>query len=558
MKKLLCFILSITIVLSMFTSVYGLNYDYTVSANSFDKIIGSDETGEIFCVRNGEKYGYVDKNGKVILDFVYDYAKEFSCGLAYVKKDEKSAFIDKSGNVIIDLKASNFDILESTRYGIDGEDYFRSDKFYDGYAVIGCNGFELLIDKKCNQIECPDGLTFQDFNIVDSMAVVGKVNCWLYGYLNLKTMEYDIRYFPLYEFKDGIGLATGTDGFVRLVDENLNATIIGIYCGDDSFVSYNNGYINFYTNDDNWNIAESSLYDLSANLIFSSEEYIYLGDYSDNLICFKAKKGNNLYGYMDINGNITINPSFKKAGDFNNGLAIVSEDYDIENDKGTFGVIDKQGNYVIEPSFDNIIADQTSHVMYCLKNDKWSIISLIADKPSEWAEKEVQMAIDSKLIPENLQCNYIENITREDFCKLTISLVEAKLGKNIDEILTEKQLTIDDNPFTDTTSKTIIAANKLGIVNGKGNGIFEPNGFITRQEAAVMLTNVAKTLNVDITANDSTFADNSKIANWAKTSVNYVADKEIMKGTGNGFEPLSTYTRQQAYLTILRLFSLIL
>ena len=49
------------------------------------------------------KYGYIDKEGTVVVDYIYDDAKEQnSCGFAAVKKDGKWGSIDSKGNVVAD------------------------------------------------------------------------------------------------------------------------------------------------------------------------------------------------------------------------------------------------------------------------------------------------------------------------------------------------------------------------------------------------------------------------------------------------------------------------
>lgn len=134
-------------------------------------------------------------------------------------------------------------------------------------------------------------------------------------------------------------------------------------------------------------------------------------------------------------------------------------------------------------------------------------------------------------------------------------MIEIKSGKSVDAIISEKGIAISGNPFADTTESFIINANALGIVNGKGNGTFDPNGSITRQEAAVMLTNAAKVLNQQVSVGEVAFGDASTIANWAKPSVNYVAATGVMNGTGNNsFSPKGNYSKQQAMMTIVRLF----
>lgn len=193
--------------------------------------------------------------------------------------------------------------------------------------------------------------------------------------------------------------------------------------------------------------------------------------------------------------------------------------------------------------------DATSSFFF--KVDKGTVST---DQPDAWAKAEVEEAIAAGLVPASLQSGYKQKITRADFAKIIIKLLEVQTGQTIDEILADNEVSLSDNPFTDTSVKEVIAANLMGIVNGKGNGKFDPSGSITRQEAAVMLTNTAEVLGYDVLTDASKFADDSSIASWAKTSVDFVSMFEIMNGTGNNtFSPKGTYTRQQAFMTITRL-----
>lgn len=186
------------------------------------------------------------------------------------------------------------------------------------------------------------------------------------------------------------------------------------------------------------------------------------------------------------------------------------------------------------------------------------------EKASEWAVADIEKAISLKLIPQPMQKNYKENISRADFCKLAVNFLVQKTGKSIDELLKENNVLIKYNVFTDTSDKEILAANALGIVNGVGKGRFNPNGMISRQEAAVMLMRTAAVLGVTETGKSSeAFADSDEFADWAKDAIAFVSslkdktsNREIMGGIGNGyFSPHGSYTREQSYITILRLFN---
>ena len=53
---------------------------------------------------------------------------------------------------------------------------------------------------------------------------------------------------------------------------------------------------------------------------------------------------------------------------------------------------------------------------------------------------------------------------------------------------------------------------------------------------------------------DAGFADSASVGVWFKDAVNYVYHINVMNGSGSGFVPAGTYTREQSYITIYRLF----
>lgn len=75
-----------------------------------------------------------------------------------------------------------------------------------------------------------------------------------------------------------------------------------------------------------------------------------------------------------------------------------------------------------------------------------------------------------------------------------------------------------------------------------------------------MLSRTAQVLDMT-TGKGQSFNDEAQIAPWAKEGVAFTSSltdpttgDRVMGGTGDGdFSPLATYTREQAYLTALRL-----
>lgn len=181
------------------------------------------------------------------------------------------------------------------------------------------------------------------------------------------------------------------------------------------------------------------------------------------------------------------------------------------------------------------------------------------DGTSSWAYDEVSKAISLGFIPSELQKNYQTNITRQEFCEMIIQMLKAKSGglENEASFLNHFGVVIGESAFSDTTNRNVNIAYELQIVNGTGNRKFAPDGFITRQEAAAMLTNAARVF--EFTTFEGTpiqFVDMDTVAVWARGGVNFVSATGIMNGTGsNQFVPMEKYTREQAITTMLRLYN---
>ena len=81
-------------------------------------------------VQKDGKYGYIDKEGKVIIPFEYDDAKSFSEGLAAVKKDGKYGFVDKEGNEVIPFMFSQvYDFHNGLVYAHIEENWVSGDYY---------------------------------------------------------------------------------------------------------------------------------------------------------------------------------------------------------------------------------------------------------------------------------------------------------------------------------------------------------------------------------------------------------------------------------------------
>ncbi|MBR5219054.1 MAG: S-layer homology domain-containing protein [Clostridia bacterium] len=143
------------------------------------------------------------------------------------------------------------------------------------------------------------------------------------------------------------------------------------------------------------------------------------------------------------------------------------------------------------------------------------------------------------------------NITREQFAKI---LVEA-FG------LRDDTATCD---FTDVKKGEwyeiyVASAQKYGIINGIGDGLFGVGQNITRQDMAVMITRAAQAANVTIPAKKGmpAFSDYASVSSYATVSIRILTSGDIINGfEDNTFRPFANATRAQAakmiYMLILQ------
>jgi len=177
------------------------------------------------------------------------------------------------------------------------------------------------------------------------------------------------------------------------------------------------------------------------------------------------------------------------------------------------------------------------------------------DEPTAWAREEILEAMERNLVLQDLIMNFTDGMTRIDFCRNVIHLIEVMSGTGIDAFLAEHDLALAPG-FNDTNNASIRAATALGIVRGTGGNNFTPNRIISRAEAAVMLANTARALGIDISgAQQTAYADQAQIPEWAIEAVNYMRQIEVMiGGAANSFGPSNPYTIEQAIVTFWRFY----
>ncbi len=246
--------------------------------------------------RMNDKWGFIDRNGEVVITAKYDSVCSFSEGLACVTQDDKVGFIDKTGRQIIPFK------------------YDGATSFTDGLAVAGLKEKAGYIDK-VGRIVIPfkfDGAGM----FSEGLASVKLGN--KYGFINKSG---DLVIPAKYDYAGGFseGLA------------DVGMAVIGN--PEEGDAEYNIGYI-----------------DKSGKLVIEMK-YNYVGSFSDGMavVMWHGKQG-----FINKSGKEVIPLEYDAedcdCAEFDAGLARVTLD-------GKYGFVNIRGSEVVPLKYDEVWCD---------------------------------------------------------------------------------------------------------------------------------------------------------------------------------------------------------
>jgi len=303
------------------------------------------------------KYGYINDKGQVVIPLKFDYARNFSDGLAAVKIGDKEGFINEKGNIMFycdvdnvnDFKEGMALIREETGDGYlntKGEKvikpvYNSAEDFSDGLALViaeNQNGDYSFIDKKGNIAIEPTGII--DYGFYDGLAIIHKNG--LIGYMNKKGGEaFEPQFIYTKPFSEDLLMnARKTKGKTEYLCIGKNG---------------------------------KKIFD------FSCEKW---NAFSEGMCAFS---NNGKWGFLNKKGIVGIKPIFDSVGDFHEGLAKVQIKVDDKGDDNSikWGFIDKSGNMVIKPRFDFVHNFKGNLAFYLMREGDTIIECGYVDKKGE-------------------------------------------------------------------------------------------------------------------------------------------------------------------------------
>ncbi len=165
------------------------------------------------------------------------------------------------------------------------------------------------------------------------------------------------------------------------------------------------------------------------------------------------------------------------------------------------------------------------------------------DINTHWAKESIDYVVGRGLLSGTAETTFAPDTA------MTRGMLVSALGRlaNVD---TKAYPT---NSFTDVKADSAFRpyiewAYKKGIVQGTGNGKFEPDRAITREEIAVIFSNYAKATGytLPVTRTATTYADASSIGSTYKTAVTAMQQAGVMMGEQNNkFNPKASATRAE-------------
>lgn len=173
------------------------------------------------------------------------------------------------------------------------------------------------------------------------------------------------------------------------------------------------------------------------------------------------------------------------------------------------------------------------------------VTGTFADMADHWAKADVETMYARGIVSGFPDGSFRpgQNVTRAEFAKM----IAVVLGLD-----TNAKSDFADVASSEWYSGYVAATVNAGIVKGTSDTTFDPDRYITRQDAAVMLARVLDYKGKTYSVASKGFNDEASVADYAKDSVNGLANLGLINGYNGGFAPADNTTRAEAAALLLR------
>ncbi|HET6569464.1 MAG TPA: WG repeat-containing protein [Rhodothermales bacterium] len=275
----------------------------------------------LYPVQLDGQWGYVNREGRMVIDPQFQEAASFGEGLALVRSDWRYGYIDASGAFAIQPR------------------YDDAGSFHDDRAAVRIDGRWGYIDR--------------DGKIVINPQFTG-ANDFSEGRAFIRTARYDWEYIdpsgnvirtantPEFEeiddaaFSNGLALYRSHDDMYGYLDKNGEPVIPAQY---NAALPFAGGRAAIKISD-RWGYIDAD----QKTVI--SPQFISAASFGEDLA--PVRRDQNVWGYADRSGSVAIQPQFDQARPFVESRAAVQMN-------GKWGFIDRTGKAVVSPKFDEVL-----------------------------------------------------------------------------------------------------------------------------------------------------------------------------------------------------------
>lgn len=351
---------------------------------------------KLFPFSNGEKFGYADMEGKVVVQPQFEHAYMFRDGIALVRvgageKPARYGYVKEDGTMLTEPI------------------YVEATQFNEGLAwVVKEDGCPMAIDTKGKvQIEAKEAHYVRCFSEgLAAFSVEEKPHQYLWGFMNTSgKVVIKPQFKEVGDFFEGLAAVKtdfgwdyiDTKGKVvlrnipnrypnvhndRILKEDEEMGLVGLYdkkgkqvvpC--EYTVIIPDGDL-FYFNDDEQN---HGWMDKNGKVVLTVDPDMLMKPFGGTELA--AFQKDNKWGYINRKGKIVITVQFDDAFPFSGGHAVVKKDNHI-------GIINEKGEFVVNPTFDHATRYHSAMEDYD---------AVIEDYPSESSYVETRY-IDPELL----------------------------------------------------------------------------------------------------------------------------------------------------------------
>lgn len=230
----------------------------------------------------------------------------------------------------------------------------------------------------------------------------------------------------------------------------------------------------------------------------------------------------------------------------------------LPNNSVTTGVVvDEDGNYTHVPTKVSNLDGKYLAIMNSLTNSVYAVISnfkTFTDIQKHWAKASIENMASRLIVNGMTEQLYDPNraVTRAEFATMLVRAMGLYRY--------EKTSTYTDVPKGKWYNKAVQIASEFGFIKGYPDGSFRPDGEITREEAAVIMSRAMSwtKLNTKLAVGEtdtriSAFKDQAKVASFAKPAVALMVKYSILGGYQGQIQPKTKITRAETAVTLERL-----